>query len=204
MYRLTLFDTILNIPVNEKITPDKENTTIKQFIVESKKHIPFIAITTDHAHEYKSIIDELNVNHQLCIFHLQKMIGDRLYRLTRSKKINEEEKFKLKKYFREIMEIFNTYNYETAKTRLNNLLSHYDDIPRYLQRFIHRKIIPDFTRLTNFMHDLKIAHTTNQVENYYRQTLPKAIKKKYKTITGLTNYLQLQMQKWTQKHRKNL
>ena len=127
------------------------------------------------------------------------MIGDRL---TRSKKITEDEKFKLKKYFKEIMKIFNTYNYETAENRLNKLLSKYNDIPRYLQRFIHRKIIPDFTRLTSFMQDHKIARKTNQVENYYRQTLPKAIKRKYKTIKGLCNYLKLQMQKWTQKHRK--
>ena len=48
-------------------------------------------------------MDELNVNHQLCIFHLYKMIGDKLYRLTRSKKITKDEKFKLKKYFKEIM-----------------------------------------------------------------------------------------------------
>src|SRR5665811_238060 len=37
MYRLTLFDHILNIPVNEKITSDKGYTTIKQFIQESTK-----------------------------------------------------------------------------------------------------------------------------------------------------------------------
>src|ERR1039458_7365582 len=37
MYRLTLFDHILNIPVNEKITPDTEYTTIIQFIRESTK-----------------------------------------------------------------------------------------------------------------------------------------------------------------------
>ncbi|MEG3225511.1 MAG: hypothetical protein BME94_08425 [Methanobacteriales archaeon Met13] len=45
MYRLTLYDHILNIPVSEKISPDKGYTTIKQFM------------------------DELDVKHQLCISH---------------------------------------------------------------------------------------------------------------------------------------
>jgi transposase-like protein len=40
MYRLTLFDQILNIPVNEKISPDKKYTTIIQFIRESTKNKP--------------------------------------------------------------------------------------------------------------------------------------------------------------------
>jgi transposase-like protein len=38
MYRLTLYDHILNIPVNEKITSDKGYTTIKQFIQESTEN----------------------------------------------------------------------------------------------------------------------------------------------------------------------
>ena len=44
------------------------------------------------------------------------------------------------------------------------------------------------------MHDPKISRTSNYVENYYRQTLPRANKKKYKTIQGLINYLKLKMQ----------
>ena len=99
MYRLTLFDHIFNIPVSEKIAPDKEYTTILEFIKESTRNIPLIAITTDHVPEYKNIMDELNVKHQLCIFHFYKMIGDRLYKLLRSKKTSEDEKNKIKEIF---------------------------------------------------------------------------------------------------------
>src|ERR1039458_7032224 len=97
MYRLTLFDHILNIPVNEKITPDTEYTTIIQFIRESTKNKPLKAITTDHVPEYKNIMDELKVKHQLYIFHFYKMIGDKLYTLLRSKKVSEDEKIRLKR-----------------------------------------------------------------------------------------------------------
>jgi len=149
-------------------------------------------------------MDELGVKHQLCIFHFYKMIGDRLYKLLRSKKTSEEEKTRLKKYFKEIQEIFDAQNYETASNLLGELLSHFDNIPHILQRFITKKILPNLNRLTQSMHDPKISRTSNQVENYYRQTLPRANKKKYKTIHGLINYLKLKMQKWTTKHGKNI
>jgi transposase-like protein len=203
MYRLTLFDHIFNIPLSEKIAPDKEYATIKQFIQESITNKPLMAITTDHVPEYKNIMDELNVKHQLCIFHFYKMIGDKLYKLLRSKKTSEDEKTKLKKYFKEIRRIFDTTNYETATKYLNELLSCFDNIPRVLQRFITKNILPNLNRLTQFMHNPNIARTSNYIENYYRQTLPKAHKKIYKTINGLTNYLQLKMQKWTTKHKKH-
>jgi len=115
MYRLTLYDHILNIPVTEKIAPDKEYTTIKQFITESTENKPLIAITTDHIPEYKTIIYELGVKHQLCIFHFYKMISDRLYKLLISKKTSEEEKTRLKKHFKEIREIFDA---QTMKQHL--------------------------------------------------------------------------------------
>ena len=203
MYRLTLFDHIFNIPVSEKIAPDKEYRTILEFIKESTRNIPLIAITTDHVPEYKNIMDELNVKHQLCIFHFYKMIGDRLYKLLRSKKISDDEKTKLKLYFKEIRKIFDTTKYETATKHLDELLSCFDDIPRILQRFITKNILPNLNRLTQFMHNPNIARTSNYIENYYRQTLPKAHKKKYKTINGLINYLKLKMQKWTTKHGKH-
>src|ERR1039457_1236351 len=203
MYRLTLFDHILNIPVSEKIAPDKEYNTIKQFILESTNNKPLIAITTDHVPEYKNIMDELNVKHQLCIFHFYKMIGDKLYKLLRSKKTSDDEKTKLNKYFKEIRKIFDTNNYKTATKDLKELLKCFDDIPQVLQRFITKNILPNLNRLTQFMYNPKIARTSNYIENYYRQTLPKAHKKKYKTINGLINYLKLKMQKWTTKHQKH-
>jgi hypothetical protein len=204
MYRLTLFDHILNIPVNEKIAPDKGYTTILQFIQESTKNKPLKSITTDHVPEYKNIMDELNIKHQLCIFHLYKMIGDKLYILLRSKKTSEDEKTRLTLYFKEIREIFDTTNYETSLNLLDKLLSNLDDIPTFLRRFIIKKILPNFNRLTQSMRDHKIARTSNQIENYNRQTLPKAYKRKYKTIKGLINYLKLKMEKWTIKHGKNI
>ncbi|MEG3224205.1 MAG: hypothetical protein BME94_01445 [Methanobacteriales archaeon Met13] len=96
--------------------------------------------------------------------------------------------------------IFNTEKEEIAKTRLEQLLNKFDDTPSVLQKFITKKIIPDFYRLTEFMRDHMTSRTSNPVENYFRQTFPKEIKKKYKTIRGIITYLWRKMQYWTQKH----
>lgn len=200
MYRLTLYDHKLNIPVAEQITPDKEYKTIKQFLTKSTKNKHFIGVTTGHVREYKSIMDELGVKHQLCIFHLYKMIADKIYHVSKSKKTSKNEKELLNHYFKEIRNIFNTENDEIAKTRLEQLLNKFDDIPRVLQKFITKKIIPDLYRLTEFMCDHMMSRTSPPpVENYFRKTFPKEIKKKYKSIRGIITDLWRKIQYWTQK-----
>jgi transposase-like protein len=86
-YRLTLFDSVLNIPVSEEIAEDMEYDTIYTFLRGALKDKPSSAITADHRREYKKIMDDLKVRHQLCIFHLFKMIGKDVYDVLKSKKL---------------------------------------------------------------------------------------------------------------------
>ncbi|MCK9151942.1 ISNCY family transposase [Methanobacterium alcaliphilum] len=120
MYRLTLYDQILSIPVAEQIVHKRTPTAITQFIQESTSKQPLISITTDHMKLYKNIMDYIGVKHQLCIFHLFKMIGDKVYKKLRSKKLTEHEKISLCLYFTDIKNIFRTYNLKTSNQRLNN------------------------------------------------------------------------------------
>ncbi|MEN4006155.1 MAG: transposase, partial [Methanobacteriaceae archaeon] len=61
----------------------------------------------------------------------------------------------------------------------------------------------DFERLTQYTRNPNIPRTISCNENYYPQTLPDELKRKYKTPNGIVNYLQKQMQNWTGKHIKN-
>ncbi|MEG3224750.1 MAG: hypothetical protein BME94_04255 [Methanobacteriales archaeon Met13] len=203
-YRLTLYDTILNIPIAEEIVPKRTTETIYNFINKSTYNQPLITITTDHFRRYKRIMDKLGVKHQLCIFHLFKMIGNNVHKILKSKKVTRDEKIRLCLYFTDIKNIFRTYNEKTAIKRLEALLEKFNDIPQVLQRYLTKKIIPDLQRLTHFMKNPLIQRTSNKVENYYRQTDPNQIKKIYKTITGILSYLNQKMKKWTQKHGKNI
>jgi len=78
-------------------------------------------------------------------------------------------------------------------------LDDFDAIPSVLQKWIVNKIIPDFDRLTVFMCDGLIARTSNQCENYYRQTDHREIKHKYRTYQGILAYLARKMEYWTAK-----
>lgn len=204
MFRLTLYDSILNIPVAEEIAPKRTPNTIKNFITNSINNQPLISVTTDHFREYKNIIDKIGAKHQLCIFHLYKMIGNAVYKKLKSKKLTPQEKITLVLYFTDIKNIFRTYHEETAIEKLEELLNHKNKIPQVLRRYITKNVIPDFQRLTHFMRNPLIQRTSNHVENYYRQTEPEQIKKIYKTIKGILSYLNQKMKKWTQKHGKKI
>jgi transposase-like protein len=198
-YRLTLFDSILNIPVAEEIAADCGYQTVYAFLKGSLHERPLVAITTDHKREYKGILDELGAAHQLCIFHLYKMIGDVVYAALESKRYSYRDKIKFCLYFTAIKNVFRTDDLQVAQERLERLLDDYWDIPRGLRGFITGKILPDFERLTFFMRDGLVSKTTNPVENYYRQTDPESTKKEYKTSRGVLSYLAQKMVHWTVK-----
>jgi len=201
-YRLTLFDALLNIPIAEEIAEKIDYTTVYNFLKSVLADKPLITITTDHKRLYNGIIEKLGALHQLCIFHLFKMIGKDVYDRLKSKTVSYRNKIKLCIYFTKIKEIFRTYRFDIAIERLYELLDKYDDIPRVLQKWIRKKIIPDFERLTIFMRNGSIPKTNNQVENYYRQTDPNQIKRKYKTYQGILAFLTRKMEYWTLKHGK--
>lgn len=128
---------------------------------------------------------KLGVKHQLGIFHLFKMIRNSVHKILKSKKVTRQKKISLCPYFTELKNIFHTYNEETAIQRLKTLLEKFNDIPKVLQRYLNKKILPDFQRLTHFMRSTFIERTSNKVENYYRKPDPNQIKKNHNRNTRL-------------------
>jgi hypothetical protein len=149
-------------------------------------------------------VDDLGAQHQLCIFHLFKLLGADVYAVLKSNRASYRDKIKLCLYFTEIKNVFRTYDLRVAQERFETLLDEYDDIPVVLRRSIRKKLLPDFERLTLFMRDGFVSRTTNPVENYYRQTDPEQIKDKYKTAQGILSYLARKMDYWTAKFGRNL
>lgn len=196
---MAVFDPLLNVPITEEIADDIEYDTIHKFLKEAFRDNALFAVTTDHRREYKAIIEVLGAEHQLCIFHLFKMMGADVYDALKSERASYQDKIRLCLYFTEIKNIFRTYDEQVATERLEKLLDEYDDIPSILRRYIRKKILPDFERLTLFMRDGSVSRTTNPVENYYRQTDSEQIKDKFKTDQGILSYLARKMDYWTAK-----
>jgi transposase-like protein len=201
-YRLSLIDSILNKPISEEIFNNLEFNTIKSFIIKATANKPVHAITTDHRRKYKTIMDELKINHQLCIFHLFRMIGKEVYKKLNSKLTSNKDKIRLCVSFTRIKEIFRTYDLNIAIHRLEETLKISNDLPKILHKPI-QKIIEDFNRLTLFMKDGFISRTTNPVENYYRNTIPDNLKRTFKTQKGTLNFLNARKEHWIENISKN-
>ena len=73
-YRLALFDLVNNRPLAEAIEDDEDYDTIKNFLTKTVAPKDRIAIVSDDGKHYEKIMDELNFDHQLCTFHLEKRL----------------------------------------------------------------------------------------------------------------------------------
>jgi transposase-like protein len=201
-YRLSVIDSILNKPVAEEIVDNLKYGTVKSFIKKAISDKPIFAITTDHRRKYKRILDGLKINHQLCIFHLFKMIGKDAYKKLNSEFVTDRDKIRICIVFSEIKEIFRTFDLDIAVNRLETLLKKIKEIPSIFHKII-QKIVQDFDRLTLFMRDGLISRTTNPIESYYRNTIPDSLKRIFKTPEGILKFLNVRMDYWIKNISKN-
>jgi len=200
--RLLLYDTVYDIPIADKIVKKISKEAIEAFIKEHTENQPKIAMTTDHHKMYRNLIPDLGFKHQLCIFHLYKMITDKHKSVLKSKKYSNEYKIKSCLYMTEFREIFRTFDKKECEKRLFELIDKFYDLPVFLSEFIQNKVIKDFDRLIMFLDDGLIAKTSNGCERYFSKTLPKQNKNRFRTNKGLLSYLYPQMEKTIQKFMK--
>ena len=76
---------------NEYYVVEYQKNT-KKFILDSKKNKPVICLTTDLFPMYHNVADEIEVKHQLCIFHLFQTINHKLKVYYRRNKINGKQR----------------------------------------------------------------------------------------------------------------
>ncbi len=201
MYRLALFDVKNDILVQEKMVKTLNPKAVQCFLEEIKTQIPIIAITTDSKPYYRNIMDKLKIKHQLCTFHVKKEINTWIKKYRRKNKHNKDELNQITNYKNQIFEIIDSQNYNNAKKLFNKLKQEINNIPNVFKKIITKKFLVHFHRFINYLKDPNISKTSNKIENYFRTTLPKAIKRIFKTIQGLQEYLTLQKEKWDKTHR---
>jgi transposase-like protein len=205
MFRLALFDVKSNILVKEKIEEKLNPQTVKSFLNKIQDEIPIIAITTDHKPYYRNIMDKLRIKHQLCIFHLKKELNTKIKRIKHKNKLNQEEIEQIKNIKNLIFEIIDSKNYNESKILFNKLKKDINNHSSSFIKFIKKKFLKNFKRYTNYLKDRNITKTSNKIENYFRNTLPKGIKRIFKTKKGLQEQLTLQKEKWETKQKiKNI
>ena len=183
-YRLTIYDSVYEIPISEKIVRNRSPQAIKRFIKESLQNKPIIAITTDLYPMYRNIMDDLNIKQQLCIIHLRRTIYTKLKRYKRRTKLSEEELDKIYANAKQFTEIFHETNYYLAKQKYEEYINKYKEIPEVLQQFMEKHIINFIDRYLLYLKDPQIEKTSNKLDNYYRNTDPEIIKSDTKLEMG--------------------
>jgi transposase-like protein len=201
-YILALFDIELNILVDYIISENMKKDTVEKFIKNATENQKRISLTTDGKKMYGDIAENLGFIHNLCIFHLIKDLNEIVEKKLNNKKLDEDIKTKYKDDRKLIFKVLFQKKYYKAKKEFKNLLSNLDEFTSELKDFITKKIYPNFEKyMMHTKYDFLPA-TNNKMENYFGKTLPRYLKKLFKTVEGITIYLDLQRIKWEQNHGK--
>lgn len=136
----------------------------------------------------------------------RKKLGNRITKIEEeNKKLRKElkeKKDKLKELLANDERIENIYKAEDKKgaTRkfntLNNRRKHLDNNTGGFLANLDKKL----DRTLTYYDDPSIPKTNNNIERYFGITLPHEIKRKYRTVKGLTRWLRLQRIRWIRRN----
>ena len=232
VYRHLLFDIVNNAPLAELLSHNEELKTTYNFINKSVKNQDRKAIVTDLKNGYDSVMHKLGFEHQKCTFHLKLGIFKKIK--TYLKEIENKTKYKIKEkdpeisnyklnkiikkelkeikkeineYLILIFELFNQQTYDKAVQFINLLKHEYKNFPDILKDFLNDKIFPEYKYFILFLkksYKGKITKTNNPSEMYFRATLPRAEKNKYRTFKGLINQILHRKNGWMKNQKLQL
>lgn len=231
-YRFALFDLVNNRPLSEAIYETEDYKTIKNFINNSVAPKDRIAIVSDDGKHYEQIMSELNFDHQLCVFHLEKNISKlinkesnkiaREYRAklkkehpelskTELNKKRDEKKKEFKAEMKEYRELFMAFkDQETwikAKNYIEMLKKELHNFPEFLKEYIDKNFMPNYKKYIKFLkkqYKEKLDRTDNKLENYFGNTLDKHVKKIYRTKQGIFNLIIQRKNGWNENNKSAL
>ena len=231
-YRYVLFDIVHKIPIAELLAKKEDSKTTKNFLKNSIQPKDSIAIVTDLKPSYDKIMRELGFIHQHCTFHLLQNIYDTISpQLTKMKKefernlkntevnlsdtqIKEKSKqfindykLEINEYLGLIYQLFKQQTYNKAIQYVELLKRESINFPKLLQNYMNEKFFPEYKKFIHCLekrHKGKLDNTNNQIENYIGNTMPRAHKKKFRTMEGVFNQIMLQKNGWIEKRNQEL
>ena len=114
------------------------------------------------------------------------------------KKINKQlDEFEY--YNNKISEIFNYDTVQKAEIEFNRLYNQLDFLPEEIAKFI-KNLKKDFDKTINHIKRKDIPKTNNLLEGFFKITFPKKYKKRFRTDTGVKNYLRHMKIRWYERN----
>ena len=217
-FRHALYDIVQKIPVAELFTEEETNEDVYYLINKYTKLKDRIAIVTDTKTGYNKVMDELEFDrHQYCVFHfklnLNKLIKDEIkkrkqkirqeleetYENKPKNFIDEKEKKQLEPFKKEIKYalqllyyVFKEESFDKANSYIKLIKSNMINFPTFITEYIEKTFLPNYKSYLYYLekpHKNKLDDTNNKTEGYFRATMPKGQKRKYRTLEGIINQI---------------
>ena len=119
---------------------------------------------------------------------LRKELKQKRKKLKEQKNINER-----------ISNIYEVDSPKDAKRRFNTIYNQLDQFDEDTQKFL-KNLNKKFDKTITYFRDPQIPRTNNKIEGYFKITLPKYLKRVYRTREGLIRWIRLQKIRWTNRN----
>ena len=217
-FRHALYDIVQRMPVAELFAEEESNEDVYYFINKYTEPKDRIAIVTDTKSGYNTVMHKLKFKrHQYCVFHfklnLNKLIKDEIKEIKQElkpileetyknksdtfieKKIEEELK-PLKKEIKYALQllyyVFKEESFDKANSYIKLIKSNMITFPDFIIEYIEKTFLPNYKSYLYYLekpYKNKLDDTNNKTEGYFRATMPKGQKRKYRTFEGLINQI---------------
>jgi len=112
---------------------------------------------------------------------------------------NKSKIKELKKYTDKISLMFRSKTKKTAMKRFQELKDKIEELPKEIATFIE-KLSKDINSTLNHIKNDDIPNTNNKLEGFYKITLPRYLKRIFRTDEGLNIKLRLNRIRWTERN----
>lgn len=119
---------------------------------------------------------------------LRKDLSEKRKELYEQERINER-----------IRAIYDTDTKKAAKQRFNTIYNKINQFDKKTQNFL-KTLEKKFDKTTEYYKNPQIPRTNNKIEGYFKITLPRHLKRTFRTQKGLIRWIRLQKARWTQRN----
>jgi hypothetical protein len=194
VYRLTLYDDLLNAPVGEQIADRLTKDTVREFLITVLEDKPAHVITTDGRVEYADIVeDDVDAFHHRCSCHFLRNGGITLSnKVIESVRYSKTEKLHAAIVWSDFKSVFNAPSYAAALRRFEAVLDKVEQLPPAVRTYVE-EMMENFDKFAIHLRDEWVASTTNDCERYYSQTKPTHRGRRFRTKEHAHAFLKTQM-----------
>ena len=199
-YRFTLFNSKQNTVVADEIYSKENSKNVREFLDKNTRNKKKISITTDLDEKYKPIIENLGFKHQWCLFHTFKNFNKAINNYIKENELSGEDIDKIREEKLELFSLFDSESYKSARNKFDEILKKIKEFSEIIQIIILDSLMPYFKTFFNFLDDKNIEYTSNKLENFFKRTFPKSVKKLMKIKEGVESRIALRTEIWDSKN----